>query len=106
MLYTNSQKGQSSGVTAINFIQNVIEYPTLQVKSMKLLGFINVSFDVTAQLVIRFSAFIKCWRKKWEFNETIYQLFTDFKKAHDSLRREVQYSIFIEFRVSRTSQAD
>jgi sorting nexin-29 len=27
--------------------------------------------------------------KKWEYNETVYQLFVDFKKAYDSVRREV-----------------
>jgi hypothetical protein len=29
----------------------------------------------------------------------VHQLFTDFKKAYDSVRREVLYNIFIEFRV-------
>jgi hypothetical protein len=38
--------------------------------------------------------------KKWEYNETVHQLFIDFKKAYDSLRREVLYSILIEFGVS------
>jgi hypothetical protein len=27
--------------------------------------------------------------KKWEYNGTVHQLFTDFKKAYDSVRREV-----------------
>jgi hypothetical protein len=27
--------------------------------------------------------------KKWEYDETVQQLFVDFKKAYDSLRREV-----------------
>jgi hypothetical protein len=30
-------------------------------------------------------------------NETVPQLFTDFNKAYDSVRREVLYSILIEF---------
>jgi hypothetical protein len=29
-----------------------------------LLGIINVGFDVTDQLLIRFSAFVRYWRKK------------------------------------------
>jgi sorting nexin-29 len=33
------------------------------------------------------------------YNETIYQLFIDFKKAFDSIRREVLYNILIEFGV-------
>jgi hypothetical protein len=35
--------------------------------------------------------------KKWEYNETVYQLFVDFKKAYDSAGREVLYNILIEF---------
>jgi hypothetical protein len=27
--------------------------------------------------------------KKWEYNDTVHQLFIDFKKAYDSVRREV-----------------
>jgi len=27
--------------------------------------------------------------KKWEYNEEVHQLFKDFKKAYDSVRREV-----------------
>jgi len=34
--------------------------------------------------------------KKWEYNEAVHQLFIDFKKAYDSVRREVLYNI-IEF---------
>jgi hypothetical protein len=37
--------------------------------------------------------------KKWEYNETVHQLFIDFKKAYDSVRREVFYDILIEFGV-------
>jgi hypothetical protein len=36
---------------------------------------------------------------KWKYNETIHQLFIDFKKAYDSVRREVLYTILIEFRI-------
>jgi hypothetical protein len=37
--------------------------------------------------------------KKWEYNETVHQLFIDFKKAYDSEKREVLCSILIEFGV-------
>jgi sorting nexin-29 len=39
--------------------------------------------------------------KKWEYNGTVHQLFIDFKKAYDSVRREVLYSILIEFGIPR-----
>jgi hypothetical protein len=35
--------------------------------------------------------------KKWEYNETVHQLFVHFKKAYDSVRREVLYNILKEF---------
>jgi hypothetical protein len=34
--------------------------------------------------------------KKWEFNETVHQLFVDFKKAHDSVRTVELYNILTE----------
>jgi hypothetical protein len=34
-----------------------------------------------------------------EYNETVHQIFIEFKKAYDSVRREVLYSILIEFGV-------
>jgi hypothetical protein len=37
--------------------------------------------------------------KKWEYNETVHQLFVDYKKAYDSVRRKVLYNILIEFGV-------
>jgi hypothetical protein len=37
--------------------------------------------------------------KKWEYSETVHQLFIDFKKVYDSVRREVLYITFIEFGV-------
>jgi hypothetical protein len=33
-----------------------------------------------------------------EYNETVHQLFIDFKRAYDSVRREVLYNILIELR--------
>jgi hypothetical protein len=45
---------------------------------MKLLGIICVGFDVTDQLLIRFSAFVRYWRKNGRAM-TVYQLFIDLK---------------------------
>jgi hypothetical protein len=39
--------------------------------------------------------------KKWEYSGTVHQLFIDFKKAYDSVRREVLYNILIEFRIPK-----
>jgi len=37
--------------------------------------------------------------KKWEYSEAMHQLFIDFKKAYNSVRREVFFNILIEFGV-------
>ena len=39
--------------------------------------------------------------KKWEYDEEVHQLFIDFKKAYNSVRREVLYKILIEFGIPR-----
>jgi hypothetical protein len=39
--------------------------------------------------------------KKWEYNGTVHQIFIDFKKAYDSVKREVLYSILVEFGIPK-----
>jgi len=56
----------------------------------KLSGIINVAFDATGQLLIDHIFCIRqILEKKWEYNEEVHQLFIDFKKAYDSVRREI-----------------
>jgi hypothetical protein len=52
-----------------------------------------VGLDVTDQLLIRFFSIRRILEKKWEYNETVHQLFVDFKKAYYSIRSEVLYNI-------------
>jgi len=56
-----------------------------------------VDFSLRDQLLIRYSAFIRCWRKKWEYDGTLFHLFIVLKKARDSVKGQVFYKIFIEF---------
>jgi hypothetical protein len=37
--------------------------------------------------------------QKWEYNETVHQLLIDFRKACDSIRREVFNDILIDYGV-------
>jgi hypothetical protein len=39
--------------------------------------------------------------EKMEHNEAVHQLFIDFKKAYDSVRRETLYNILIEFGIPK-----
>jgi len=36
-------------------------------------------------------------RKKWEYNGAVRQVFIDFEKAYDTVRRQALYNILIEF---------
>jgi hypothetical protein len=39
--------------------------------------------------------------KKWEYNGTVHQLFIDFKKACDSVKREVLYNFLFDFGICK-----
>jgi hypothetical protein len=64
---------------------------------MKLLGITNVDFVIIDHRLIKFSIS----REKWEYNGTVHHLFTDFKKAYDSVRRDVLYNILSDSGIAR-----
>jgi hypothetical protein len=41
------------------------------------------------------------FEKKWEYNGTVHQLFIDFNKVYDSVKREVLYNILLEFGIPK-----
>jgi hypothetical protein len=63
---------------------------------MKFLGMISVGFCITDQLLMRYF-YLPDTGEKWEYKETVHQLFADIKKTYNSGRREVLYNILIEF---------
>jgi hypothetical protein len=65
------------------------------------LGITNVDIGIIDQRLIKFSIPGRYLRKNVEYNGTVHQLFIDFKKAYDSVRRKVLYSILIEFGIPR-----
>ncbi|KAJ4451324.1 hypothetical protein ANN_02786 [Periplaneta americana] len=44
---------------------------------------------------------VNIMEKKWEYKGTVHQLFIAFKKAYDSVKREVLYDIFIKFGIPK-----
>jgi len=58
------------------------------------LAIIIVDFDVTGQLLIIYSTFVK-YLKKMGKNGAMHHVFFDLKTAYDSVRREVLYNILI-----------
>jgi hypothetical protein len=63
---------------------------------MKLLGIISVGFNITST-TDQISCIHQILEKKWEYIETVHQLFIEFKKACDSVRRRVLCNILLEF---------
>ena len=49
----------------------------------------------------QFLCICQIFEKKWEYIEALHLLFIDFKKAYDSVRREVLCKILIEFGIHR-----
>ncbi|KAJ4434646.1 hypothetical protein ANN_23210 [Periplaneta americana] len=50
---------------------------------------------------VRAAMNLRTLEKKWEYKGTVHQLFIDFKKACDSVKREVLYNILIEFAIPK-----
>ena len=63
----------------------------------------SFDFILLIKIVVIFVTVIN--KLKWEYNEAVNQLFIDFKKAYDSVRREVLYNILIEFVSQETGKA-
>ncbi|KAJ4435468.1 hypothetical protein ANN_18084, partial [Periplaneta americana] len=58
-------------------------------------GYDDIDWINLAQNRNQWRAYIM--EKKWEYKGTVHQLFIDFKKAYDSVKREVLHDILIEF---------
>jgi hypothetical protein len=67
---------------------------------IKLLGITNVDPGIIDQRLTKFSV-SGITGEKWQYNGTVHQLYIDFKKAYDSVRRKLLYSIIFEFGIPR-----
>jgi hypothetical protein len=66
-------------------------------RRQKLLGIIDVNFDVMNKILIRYNVFIRHLRKRLECSGTVHQLYASFGQAlRYSVRKEVLYNIFME----------
>jgi hypothetical protein len=72
----NNYHGIPLLATSYKIVSNIL--PRLDPYIYEIIG---VNQCVIDQLLIKFSAFIRYWRKKWEYIEAVHQLSTDFKKA-------------------------
>jgi hypothetical protein len=60
-----------------------------------------VDFVATDQPLFHIFCIRQILEKKLEYNEAVHQLFIEFKKAYDSVRREALHNILIEFGIPK-----
>jgi hypothetical protein len=63
----------------------------------KLLEIINVDFDATGSNTVHIFFILHILEKRLKYNEAVHQLFIDFKKTYESVRKAVLYHILIQF---------
>jgi hypothetical protein len=59
----------------------------------KLLGIISVDLDARGKQTDQIFCIRQIFEKKWEYNEAVHQLFANFIKSYDSVRREELFNI-------------
>jgi sorting nexin-29 len=67
----------------------------------EIMGYYQCGFRRNSSTTDHIFCILQIFEKKWEHNEAVYQLFIDFKKAYDSVRREDLYNIFVEFGIPK-----
>jgi hypothetical protein len=93
----------------MNFIQNFIQYPLLLTSPCidEIIGDNQRGFRHNRLTTGQIFCIRQILEKKRDYNETVQQLFIDFTKAYNSVRRTILYSILIQLGVPReTSQAN
>ena len=80
-------------------VQNFIQHPVLKDNSIcRGNHWVHqCGFQRNRSTTDRIFCLCQIFKKKWDYNEAVHQLFGSFKKAYDSVGREVLYNILIEF---------
>jgi hypothetical protein len=95
----NDHQGISLLSTAYKILSNILLArltPYVKIIGDHLCGFHHNSSTMDLSFYI--------WQileKKWKYNGTVHQLFIDFKKAYDPVRRVVLYNILLEFGIPK-----
>jgi hypothetical protein len=92
----NNYRGISLLSTSYTILSNIL-LPRLSPYMDEIIGDHQCGFRRSRSATDQIFCIRQILGKKWKYNETVHQLFIDFKKAYDSVRREVLYNILIGF---------
>ena len=93
----------------VNYLQNFIQHPAVKVNSRCRGNYWGSQYGFRCHnrsTIDHVFCIRQILEKKWEYNEEVHQLFIDFRKAYDSVRRETLYNIFIEFGIPKKLKAN
>jgi hypothetical protein len=96
----SNYRGISLLPTSYNILSNIL-LSRLIPCAFEIIGDHQCGFRCNRSTTVQIFYISQILEKKWEYNGTVHQLFTDFKKAYGSVRREVLYNILIEFGIPR-----
>jgi hypothetical protein len=94
----NNYRGIALLSTSYKMLSNIL-LSKLSPYVDKIIGYHQCGFRRNRSTTDQIFCIRQTLEKKCEYNETAHQLFIDFKKAYDSVRREIVYNILIEFGV-------
>jgi hypothetical protein len=96
----NNYRGISHLSTAYNILSNIL-LARLTPYVNEIIGNHQCEFHCNRSNTDQIFCIRQILEKKWEYNGTVHQLFIDFKKAYDSVKREVLYSILPKFGIPK-----
>ena len=96
----NNYRGISLLPTSYKILSNIL-LSRLTPYATEIIGDQQCGFRRNRSTIDHIFCIRQILEKKWEYNEDGHQLFIDFKKAYDTVRREVLYKILIEFGIPK-----
>jgi sorting nexin-29 len=96
----NNYRGISLLSTAYKILSNIL-LARLTPYSHEIIGDHQCGFPRNRSTMDQILYIRQMLEKKCEYNGMVHQLFIDFKKAYDSIKREVLYNILLEFGIPK-----
>jgi hypothetical protein len=84
----NNYRGVSLLTTSYKILSNIL-LSRLVPYTDEIIGDHQCGFRCNRSTTDQIFCICQILEKKWEYNETVHQLLIDFKKAYDSVRKEV-----------------